>query len=213
VVARFGEAFHDLHRYHPETMSPGRRWRALNEDIEVVAVRGTHSYLVDGNRGIEYRVDTATPSCDCPDWQKREPDGGCKHIIAARLYPDDESGCSGDGWSPSDALGAGPLRADPIGGYDYEADISAADTGSATPDRHAESAESGGEATAITQQSTSRSRGLSIWSAVVGYLCALVFGAVVGETAGWGVGLLVAGVLVLGSTLLAQEIEDSGSVG
>ncbi len=35
--------------------------------------------------GSSYTVDAAAGRCTCPDYQRRQPDGGCKHIRRARF--------------------------------------------------------------------------------------------------------------------------------
>ncbi len=42
-------------------------------------------YDVTSESGNTYRVDIAAGTCSCPDWQAREPDGGCKHLRRVRL--------------------------------------------------------------------------------------------------------------------------------
>jgi hypothetical protein len=37
-------------------------------------------YLVVTEGGSEYLVDAHTGVCECPDYQHREPEGGCKHL-------------------------------------------------------------------------------------------------------------------------------------
>jgi hypothetical protein len=37
-------------------------------------------YLVVTESGSEYLVDARTGACECPDYQYREPEDGCKHI-------------------------------------------------------------------------------------------------------------------------------------
>ena len=62
-----------------------RKWRAENEDIYIQDSLGKNTYIVRGSRGKDYTVELDTPSCSCPDWKKRSPDGGCKHIIKVKL--------------------------------------------------------------------------------------------------------------------------------
>ena len=40
---------------------------------------------MEGTRGMKYTVDLEKPSCECPDWKKRSPSGGCKHILKVKL--------------------------------------------------------------------------------------------------------------------------------
>jgi hypothetical protein len=62
-----------------------RQWRAENQDIEIKRSLSEQRFVVEGSRGDEYIVDVALPLCSCPDWKKREPDGGCKHILKAKV--------------------------------------------------------------------------------------------------------------------------------
>lgn len=82
-------------------MGNRRRRRARRQDIEVTESYGSGVYRVNGNRGINYEVDITEPSCTCPDWFKREPTGGCKHIIAARMQT---NGSSSPGTETSDPV-------------------------------------------------------------------------------------------------------------
>lgn len=50
-------------------------------------------YTVEGERGVTYEVDTEQQSCTCPDYTKRQPKHGCKHLrrvdlaVRAALVP------------------------------------------------------------------------------------------------------------------------------
>jgi len=66
-------------------VSRRRRWRAENQDISICRELGPNKFLVSGSKGKRYRVDLSAPSCECPDWRKRSPSGGCKHIIKVKL--------------------------------------------------------------------------------------------------------------------------------
>ncbi|MBX0295429.1 hypothetical protein [Haloarcula nitratireducens] len=68
-----------------------RKRRARNQNITISARFGSNEYLVNGSRGIEYLVELDTPSCECPDWQKRQPSGGCKHILYVKMEMDTDS--------------------------------------------------------------------------------------------------------------------------
>lgn len=59
--------------------------RARNQDISIQVELTSDEYVVRGTRGIPYEVDLREPSCTCPDWEKREPEGGCKHILAVKI--------------------------------------------------------------------------------------------------------------------------------
>jgi hypothetical protein len=63
-----------------------RRARRAREEEMTVSLRQTGGiYDVQSASGNTYRVDIAGPECSCPDWQEREPDGGCKHLRRVRL--------------------------------------------------------------------------------------------------------------------------------
>lgn len=66
---------------------PDRRrlFRAQHQDISIQADLGSGKYVVRGTRDIRYEVDLQKLSCTCPDWEKREPTDGCKHILAAKI--------------------------------------------------------------------------------------------------------------------------------
>lgn len=42
-------------------------------------------YDVRSESGNTYQVDLPAETCSCPDWQQREPDGGCKHLRRVRI--------------------------------------------------------------------------------------------------------------------------------
>ncbi|WP_321112976.1 HNH endonuclease [Halorussus salinisoli] len=69
-------------------MTDWRTWRAKNHDIQVIDRIGPKQYRVNGHRGRDYEVDLGDYSCSCPDWKKREPNGGCKHIRAVYFAVD-----------------------------------------------------------------------------------------------------------------------------
>jgi len=62
-----------------------RKWRAEKQDIYIKEELGSNAYLVSGSRGKDYQVDLNNPSCTCPDWEKRTPRGGCKHILHVKI--------------------------------------------------------------------------------------------------------------------------------
>lgn len=57
-----------------------RTKRALEEDMNVSLYEKGGTYEVHSEFGNTYRVDIVAASCTCPDWQQREPEGGCKHL-------------------------------------------------------------------------------------------------------------------------------------
>ena len=57
-----------------------RTRRAREEDMDVSLLAKGGVYEVHSQSGNTYEVDIVTQSCICPDWQEREPEGGCKHL-------------------------------------------------------------------------------------------------------------------------------------
>ncbi|WP_435180967.1 hypothetical protein [Halorussus sp. AFM4] len=64
----------------PEKDVAPRTKRALEEDMDVSLYEKGGTYEVHSESGNTYRVDIVATSCPCPDWQQREPEGGCKHL-------------------------------------------------------------------------------------------------------------------------------------
>lgn len=62
-----------------------RTERALREGILVTRAPADDRYFVYGESGKKYIVNAATGECSCPDYQRREPEGGCKHVRRTRL--------------------------------------------------------------------------------------------------------------------------------
>lgn len=67
----------------------GRDVAALTEYMTVLdgigRARGADAlYLVVSASGSEYLVDARQATCECDDYQYREPAGGCKHIRRVR---------------------------------------------------------------------------------------------------------------------------------
>ena len=62
-----------------------RLWRAENQEISIIQNLFEETYQVEGTREKIYIVDLEKPSCECPDWQKRSPAGGCKHMLKVKL--------------------------------------------------------------------------------------------------------------------------------
>ncbi len=57
-----------------------RTRRALAEDMEVQFVQRGPVYDVLSESGSTYVVDVEEETCTCPDFEQRQPDGGCKHL-------------------------------------------------------------------------------------------------------------------------------------
>lgn len=62
-----------------------RKWRAEKQNISIKTNIEGDEYIVSGASGTDYRVDLTKPFCECPDWKKRKPEGGCKHILKIKL--------------------------------------------------------------------------------------------------------------------------------
>lgn len=62
-----------------------RKQRAKNQNIFVRESLDNNQYLVNGARNYDYVVNLNEPSCECPDWKKRQPEGGCKHILYVKM--------------------------------------------------------------------------------------------------------------------------------
>lgn len=62
-----------------------RAQRARAESMTVSLRRTGGIYDVQSESGNTYRVDLPAETCSCPDWQEREPDGGCKHLRRVRI--------------------------------------------------------------------------------------------------------------------------------
>ena len=58
--------------------------RALTEQMQVRAC-GRFAYEVYSQSGNTYFVHLGAEACTCPDWQKRHPENGCKHLRRVRL--------------------------------------------------------------------------------------------------------------------------------
>lgn len=64
----------------------------VSSDYRVRLVRfdkGVKTYRLtklDGDESYETGYNGNNDHCTCPDWQKRKPNGGCKHIRALRVH-------------------------------------------------------------------------------------------------------------------------------
>lgn len=66
-----------------------RQWRAENQPIKIDKEVSDNEVIIEGSEGDKYYVNINIPFCDCPDWEKRKPNGGCKHIIKSRIKTGD----------------------------------------------------------------------------------------------------------------------------
>ena len=67
-----------------EELEP-RTKRARNEEMDVSLLQKGGIYEVQSESGNLYEVDVASETCTCPDFTKRNPSGGCKHLRRADL--------------------------------------------------------------------------------------------------------------------------------
>jgi len=72
------------------TANHRRTARAVTETMVVVPNAtddgtATTIYRVYSGSESEYTVDHAAGTCDCLDWQQRQPEGGCKHVRRVRM--------------------------------------------------------------------------------------------------------------------------------
>jgi hypothetical protein len=57
----------------------------LTPDFQPIADSSRTVVSVTTGSGSSYTVDVREGRCTCPDYEHREPDGGCKHLRRARL--------------------------------------------------------------------------------------------------------------------------------
>jgi hypothetical protein len=69
---------------HQEDSDP-RTERARTEEMDVSLLRKGGVYEVESASGNTYEVDVASKTCTCPDFTKRQPSGGCKHLRRADI--------------------------------------------------------------------------------------------------------------------------------
>ncbi|ADE01760.1 hypothetical protein [Haloferax volcanii] len=62
-----------------EELEP-RTKRARTEEMDVSLLQKGGIYEVQSESGNIYEVDVASETCTCPDFSKRDPSGGCKHL-------------------------------------------------------------------------------------------------------------------------------------
>jgi len=67
-----------------EELDP-RTKRARTEEMDVSLLQKGGIYEVQSESGNIYEVDIASKTCTCPDFTKRNPRGGCKHLRRADL--------------------------------------------------------------------------------------------------------------------------------
>ena len=63
-------------------------------------------YSVTSESGETYTVDVIDETCTCPDYQKREPEDGCKHVRRVAIETEEETVPRPDGKLPTSALTA-----------------------------------------------------------------------------------------------------------
>ena len=67
------------HSTPKDNLEPRTR-RAVDESMAVSLLEKGGRYEVRSASGNWYEVDVISESCTCPDWRKRTPEGGCKHL-------------------------------------------------------------------------------------------------------------------------------------
>lgn len=55
--------------------------------------------------------------CTCPDWQKRQPVGGCKHMVSVRLHQQAQQPVCSHCGEQGSGVGSGPQY---VGGHGYQ---------------------------------------------------------------------------------------------
>ncbi|WP_435182147.1 hypothetical protein [Halorussus sp. AFM4] len=65
--------------------SDPRTKRAQTEEMDISLLRKGGVYEVQSASGNTYEVDVASKTCTCPDFTKRQPSGGCKHLRRADI--------------------------------------------------------------------------------------------------------------------------------
>lgn len=77
-----------------ETVTVDKRDKRAAEELIVPVAKGEGMFDVYSEDGDRKTVDIISPACTCPDFEYREPEGGCKHIrrvmfeIGERPIPD-----------------------------------------------------------------------------------------------------------------------------
>jgi hypothetical protein len=72
--------------------------------MDVALLKQGGIYSVTGESGETYTVDLIDETCTCPDYQDRDPDGGCKHVRRVAIEVDEETVPRPDGKLPTSAL-------------------------------------------------------------------------------------------------------------
>lgn len=72
--------------------------------MDVALLKQGGIYSVTGESGETYTIDIIDETCTCPDYQDREPEGGCKHVRRVAIEVEDETVPRPDGKLPTSAL-------------------------------------------------------------------------------------------------------------
>ncbi|AGB31724.1 hypothetical protein C488_14702 [Natrinema pellirubrum DSM 15624] len=62
------------------SINDARTCRALSEEMDVRFTAAGPIYEVDSESGNTYEIDIETETCNCPDFEQRQPKSGCKHL-------------------------------------------------------------------------------------------------------------------------------------
>ena len=72
--------------------------------MDVALLKQGGIYSVTGESGETYTVDLIDETCTCPDYQDRDPEGGCKHVRRVAIEVEEETVPRPDGKLPTSAL-------------------------------------------------------------------------------------------------------------
>lgn len=62
------------------SIDDARTRRALSEEMNVRFTTAGPIYEVDSESGNTYELDIEAEACNCPDFEQRQPESGCKHL-------------------------------------------------------------------------------------------------------------------------------------
>ncbi|WP_123538884.1 hypothetical protein [Halosimplex salinum] len=72
--------------------------------MDVALLKQGGIYSVTGESGETYTIDLIDETCTCPDYQDRDPEGGCKHVRRVAIEVEEETVPRPDGKLPSSAF-------------------------------------------------------------------------------------------------------------
>lgn len=74
--------------------------------MDVALLKQGGIYTVTGESNGTYQVDLLAGTCTCPDYEEREPEGGCKHVQRVKMELEANTIPRPDGKLPDSALAA-----------------------------------------------------------------------------------------------------------